>query len=196
MDNLTAPVVVGVSKDSSHRFSKQSCSSVTLLEGLGVEGDAHLGVTVQHRSRVAVDPTQPNLRQVHLIHSEFFDEARSHGYELAQGDLGENVLTAGLDLLALPRDTRLHLGPQAVVRITGLRTVVLSERAEYAMGALALHRVRAERGTMTLVARGIPRRSWSDVVLDTLVQDGPRAMRPVDSSERERHLRAALEVLG
>ena len=123
MDNLIrpGPVVVGVSKDASHRFSKQPCSSVTLLEGLGVEGDAHLGVTVQHRSRVAVDPTQPNLRQVHLIHSEFFDEARTHGYELAQGDLGENVLTAGLDLLALPRDTRLHLGPRAVVRITGLR---------------------------------------------------------------------------
>lgn len=84
----------------------------------------------------------------------------------------------------------------ADVRITGLRTVVLPEAADYAMDALALHRVRAERGTMTLVARGIPRRSWSDVVLDTLVQDGPRAMRPVDSSERERHLRAALEVLG
>ena len=76
---------------------------------------------MQHRSRVAADPTQPNLRQVHLIPSEFFDEAREHGYELSQGDLGENVLTAGLDVLALPRDTRLHLGEQAVVRVTGLR---------------------------------------------------------------------------
>ena len=70
---------------------------------------------------MAADPTQPNLRQVHLIHSEFFDEALQHGYELAQGDLGENVLTAGLDVLALPRDTRLHLGGQAIGRVTGLR---------------------------------------------------------------------------
>jgi MOSC domain-containing protein YiiM len=121
VDETVVPIVVGVSKDAQHRFSKQACERVTLLAGLGVEGDAHLGVTVQHRSRVAVDPTQPNLRQVHLIHSEFFDEARAHGYELAQGDLGENVLTAGLDLLALPRDTRLHLGPEAIVRVTGLR---------------------------------------------------------------------------
>ena len=121
MDEIAASVVVGVSKDGQHRFSKQPCESITLLEGLGVEGDAHAGVTVQHRSRMAADPTQPNLRQVHLIHSEFFDEAREHGYELAQGNLGENVLTAGLDVLALPRDTRLHLGGQAVVRVTGLR---------------------------------------------------------------------------
>jgi MOSC domain-containing protein YiiM len=121
MDEIVAPVVVGVSKDGQHRFSKQPCASITLLEGLGVEGDAHAGVTVQHRSRVAADPTQPNLRQVHLIHSEFFDEAWEHGYELAQGNLGENILTAGLDVLALPRGTRLHLGGQAVVHVTGLR---------------------------------------------------------------------------
>jgi len=121
MDEIAAPVVVGVSKDGQHRFSKQPCASITLLEDLGVEDDAHAGVTVQHRSRMAADPTQPNLRQVHLIHSEFFDEAREHGYELAQGNLGENVLTAGLDVLALPRGTRLHLGGQAVVRVTGLR---------------------------------------------------------------------------
>src|ERR1700679_1033307 len=121
MDETAAPVVVGVSKDGQHRFSKLPCASITLLEGLGVEGDAHAGITVQHRSRVAADPTQPNLRQIHLIHSEFFDEAREHGYELAQGDLGENVLTARLDVLTLPRNTRLHLGDQAVVRVTGLR---------------------------------------------------------------------------
>jgi MOSC domain-containing protein YiiM len=121
MDETADSVVMGVSRDRQHRFSKQPCESITLLEGLGVEGDAHAGITVQHRSRVAADPTQPNLRQVHLIPSEFFDEAREQGYELAQGDLGENVLTAGLDVLALPRDTRLHLGEQAVVRVTGLR---------------------------------------------------------------------------
>lgn len=121
MTKSEPPVVLGVSKDYHHRFSKQPCESITLVEGLGVDGDAHAGITVQHRSRVAVDPTQPNLRQVHLIHSEFFDEAREHGYELSQGNLGENVLTAGLDLLSLPRHTRIHLGGQAVVRVTGLR---------------------------------------------------------------------------
>jgi hypothetical protein len=116
-----APSVRGVSKDGTHRFSKQPCERITLLRGLGVQDDAHAGVTVQHRSRVAVDPTQPNLRQVHLIQAEFFDEAREHGYELQQGDLGENILTQGLDVLSLPRDTRLRIGPDAVVRVTGLR---------------------------------------------------------------------------
>jgi MOSC domain-containing protein YiiM len=116
-----SPVVLGVSKDRHHRFSKRPCESITLLPELGVDGDAHAGVTVRHRSRVAADPTQPNLRQVHLIHAEFFDDAREHGYELSHGDLGENVLTAGLDVLSLPRDTRLRLGEEAVVRVTGLR---------------------------------------------------------------------------
>jgi MOSC domain-containing protein YiiM len=115
------PVVRGVSKDGEHRFSKKPCQGITLVRGHGVEGDAHAGVTVQHRSRVAVDPTQPNLRQVHLIHAEFFDYARHHGYELTQGDLGENILTQGLDVLALPRGTLLRIGPEAVVRVTGLR---------------------------------------------------------------------------
>lgn len=110
-----------MSKDCYHRFSKQPCQSITLLEGLGVDADAHAGITVQHHSRVAADPTQPNLRQVHLIHSEFFDDAREHGYELCQGSYGENVLTTGLEVLSLPRDTRLHLGEQAIVRVTGLR---------------------------------------------------------------------------
>lgn len=113
--------VVAVSKDGQHRFSKEPCEQITLLEGIGVQGDAHSGVTVRHLGRVAQDPTQPNLRQVHLLHMEFLDEAREEGYELAPGDLGENVLTEGLDLLGLCRDTLLHIGSQAVVRITGLR---------------------------------------------------------------------------
>jgi hypothetical protein len=121
VDKTGTPVVVSVSKDPLHRFSKQPCTAITLLAGLGVCDDAHAGVTVQHLSRVAVDPTLPNLRQVHLIHSEFFAEALGHGYELSPGDLGENILTAGLDLLALPCDTRLRLGAEAVVRVTGLR---------------------------------------------------------------------------
>lgn len=114
--------VVAVSKDGQHRFSKEPCEQITLLEGIGVQGDAHSGVTVQHLYRVAQDPTQPNLRQVHLLQREFFDEAREEGYELAPGDLGENVLTQGVDLLGLSRDTLLHIGGQAVVRITGLRS--------------------------------------------------------------------------
>jgi len=113
--------VAAVSAGASHDFSKPMRESIRLLAGLGVEGDAHLGVTVQHRSRVAVDPTQPNLRQVHLIHTELFDELRATGFEIGPGQIGENVSTRGIDLLALPRGTRLHLGASAIVEVTGLR---------------------------------------------------------------------------
>lgn len=115
------PVVVGVSIDGQHRFSKRSVESIRLIAGLGVEGDAHLGVTVQHQTRVRSDPTQPNLRQVHLMHAELFDELRAAGYEIASAELGENVTTRGLDLLHLPAGTRVRLGAEAVVEITGLR---------------------------------------------------------------------------
>lgn len=114
-------LVVAVSSGGEHRFSKPVRKSIRLLAGLGVEGDAHLGVTVKHRSRVAKDPTQPNLRQVHLIHEELFDELRLAGFELAPGAIGENVTTRGLDLLGLPRDARLHVGASAVIGVTGLR---------------------------------------------------------------------------
>lgn len=142
-----SPVVLGVSKDYHHRFSKLPCENITLVEGLGIDGDAHAGVTVQHRSRVAADPTQPNLRQVHLIHSEFFDEAREHGYELSQGNLGENVLTAGLDVLSLPRDTRLHLGERAVVRVTGLRNPC-QQINDFRSGLLKVAVTRNENGEL------------------------------------------------
>lgn len=114
-------IVVAVSRDTEHRFSKRNEPRVRLLEGLGVEGDAHLGRTVQHRSRVARDPTQPNLRQVHLIHEELHDELRSRGFRISPGVMGENVTTRGVDLLALPTGTRLHLGDAAIVEVTGLR---------------------------------------------------------------------------
>lgn len=116
-----ASKVVGLAVDDLHRFSKPPVDGILLVRGHGVLGDAHAGEKVQHRSRVARDPDQPNLRQVHLLHAEFLDLARRHGFDVAGGDLGENILTRGLDVLALPRDTRLHIGPEAVVRVTGLR---------------------------------------------------------------------------
>ena len=113
--------VVAVSARIGHHFSKTPSLSIRLLTGLGVAGDAHMGETVKHRSRVRKDPTQPNLRQVHLMHAELFDELRQKGFVVQPADLGENVTTEGIDLLALPSGTRLHLGESAVVEITGLR---------------------------------------------------------------------------
>ena len=113
--------VIAVSRDGSHQFTKPTAASITLLAGLGVEGDAHLGVTVKHRSRVRQDPTQPNLRQVHLIHAELFDELRPAGFTLTPGEIGENITTEGLDLLGLPAGAKLRLGSDAIVEVTGLR---------------------------------------------------------------------------
>jgi MOSC domain-containing protein YiiM len=112
--------VVCVHRSGSHDFSKRSQPFVDLVEGLGVEGDAHFGATVKHRSRVAADPSQPNLRQVHLIHSELLDDLRAAGYDVAPGELGENITTRGLALLELPVGTRLTIG-DAVITVTGLR---------------------------------------------------------------------------
>jgi MOSC domain-containing protein YiiM len=113
--------VVAVSLRRGHHFSKTPALSIRLLSGLGVAGDAHLGATVKHRSRVRKDPAQPNLRQVHLIHAELFDELRVKGFNVQPGDLGENVTTSGIDLLTLPTGTRLYLGATALVEVTGLR---------------------------------------------------------------------------
>lgn len=123
---MTAPEdrnarVVAVSRDGAHQFSKPVVDEIVLVEGWGVEGDSHAGVTVQHRSRVARDPSEPNLRQVHLIQAELFDELTGAGFTVEPGELGENITTRGIDLLALPADTLLHLGETAVVRVTGLR---------------------------------------------------------------------------
>ncbi|WP_349260547.1 MOSC domain-containing protein [Longimicrobium sp.] len=113
--------VTAVSRGPAHAFSKANEDAIRLLAGLGVDGDAHAGVTVKHRSRVARDPTQPNLRQVHLIHAELHDELRAAGFHVSAGDMGENVTTRGVDLLALPAGTRLRLGDAALVEVTGLR---------------------------------------------------------------------------
>jgi MOSC domain len=114
-------VVVAVALDARHDFSKSSAEVITLRAGRGVEGDAHFGVTVQHRSRVRRDPSAPNLRQVHLLQVELLEELVDQGFDVAPGAVGENVTTRGVDLLALATGTRLLIGPQAVVEVTGLR---------------------------------------------------------------------------
>jgi MOSC domain-containing protein YiiM len=114
-------MIVAVSRHKQHRLTKDVVDAVVLVEGLGVEGDAHFGEMVKHRSRARSNPTLPNLRQVHLIHSELFDELGDKGFDIVPGQMGENVTTLGIDLLALSAGTRLHLGDVAVVEITGLR---------------------------------------------------------------------------
>ncbi len=113
--------VIAVSRSAAHTFSKPTQASIRLAVGLGVEGDAHLGTTVQHLVLVRRDPTRPNLRQVHLIHSELHDELRAAGFDVAPGRMGENITTRDIDLLGLPAGTRLQIGEAAVVEITGLR---------------------------------------------------------------------------
>lgn len=115
-----SPRVIALAVSPTHTMSKPTRDRIRLLEGLGVEGDAHMGTTVKHRSRVAANPSAPNLRQVHLIHAELLDELRAKGFDIAPGQMGENITTRGIDLLALPRGTRLHLG-SAAIEITGLR---------------------------------------------------------------------------
>jgi len=113
--------VTAVSLSATHTMTKGNAQAIQLIEGLGVAGDAHAGTTVKHRSRVARNPDQPNLRQVHLIHSELHDELRSAGFDIIAGRMGENVTTVGVDLLGLPTGTRLRLGDEAVIEVTGLR---------------------------------------------------------------------------
>jgi MOSC domain-containing protein YiiM len=120
MDNMTA-LVAAVSCSNRHTFSKPNVLTIRLVAGRGVEGDAHYGEKVQHVFRARQNPDAPNLRQVHLIHEELFEELRSGGFQVRPGDIGENVTTRGLDLLALPTGTRVQLGNQAVIEITGLR---------------------------------------------------------------------------
>jgi MOSC domain-containing protein YiiM len=113
--------VKSLSLSSTHSFSKKVVENVTLVEGLGVEGDAHFGKTVKHRYLVKKDPTKPNLRQVHLIHYELIEELNEKGFSVSEGDLGENITTVGIELLNLPTDTILKIGVDAVIQIKGLR---------------------------------------------------------------------------
>lgn len=114
-------IIVSVSKSAEYTFSKPNQGSIRLLAGLGVEGDIHSGEKVKHRSRIKRDPNQPNLRQVHLIHSEFHEELRMQGFDISAGQIGENITTRGIDLISLPKGTRLHLGEEAILEVTGLR---------------------------------------------------------------------------
>ena len=114
-------IVLAVNRSATHSLSKGGQLAIQLLAGLGVADDAHAGVTVQHRSRVARDPSQPNLRQVHLIHAELHEELHARGFNVTAGQMGENITTQGIDLLGLPAGTRLRLGDEAVIEITGLR---------------------------------------------------------------------------
>jgi len=139
--------VIAVSRSQTHTFSKLNQESIRLLAGLGVEGDAHAGVRVQHRSRVARDPTQPNLRQVHLIQAELHDELSVAGFTVLAGQMGENITTRGVDLLRLPSRTRLRLGPTAVVEVTGLRNPCL-QLDQFQLGLMAAVLEHDERGAL------------------------------------------------
>jgi MOSC domain-containing protein YiiM len=118
---MPAARVVAVHRSSTHSFSKFSEETITLVTGLGVEGDAHSGATVKHRSRARRDPLQPNLRQVHLLQAELFDELMARDHAVWPGEMGENITTRGIDLLALPTGTRLRIGTHAIIELTGLR---------------------------------------------------------------------------
>ena len=113
--------VVSVSARNGHGLGKDVRGVITLFAGEGVEGDAHCGVTVKHRSRVAKDPSQPNLRQVHLIHAELLDEVAGKGFTVKPGELGENILTRGIDLLGLSTNALLQIGADVVIEVKGLR---------------------------------------------------------------------------
>jgi hypothetical protein len=169
--------VVAVSRDAKHRFSKPNCESITLLAGLGVDGDAHMGVTVKHRSRVARDPSQPNLRQLHLIHAELIDTLQSQGFAVSAGAMGENITTRGIDLLALPRGTQLHIGSTAIAEVTGLRNPCIQMNAfQPALMPAVLDRdaqgkLVRKAGVMAIaLAGGIVR---SDDLIRVVFPDGP-----------------------
>ena len=138
-------IVTAVSRSATHTFSKVTQDSIRLLPGLGVEGDAHMGETVKHRSRVARDPAQPNLRQIHLVHDELLDELRTAGFRVSVGQIGENITTRGVDLLGLPTGTRLHLGDEAAVEVTGLRNPC-SQLDDFQPGLMAAVLGRDEHG--------------------------------------------------
>lgn len=178
---MTDGVVTAVSSSPGHTFSKPNRTVIRLRTGLGVEGDTHLGTTVQHRSRVARDPTRPNLRQVHLVHAELHDELRAAGFTVAAGDLGENVTTRGVDLLGLGTGTLLRIGDSAVVEVTGLRNPC-RQIDDFAHGMLRAVLDRDEAGNLVRKA-GIMGIVLADGVVRTgdpiVIQPPPGPRRPL-----------------
>ncbi|WP_428243401.1 MOSC domain-containing protein [Gynuella sp.] len=139
--------VVSVSKSATHSFSKHVVESITLIAGQGVEGDAHKGETVKHRSRVKVDPSQPNLRQVHLIHGELIKQLQDQGFNVYPATMGENITTEGIDLLSLPTHTIIRIGAEAVIQVTGLRNPC-AQLDHYQKGLTAAVLDRDEEGNL------------------------------------------------
>ncbi len=176
--------VAAVSRGAHHSLTKDTEAAIQLLEGLGVEGDAHAGTTVKHRSRVARDPNQPNLRQVHLIHAELHEELRRTGFDISAGQMGENITTEGVDLLGLPTGTRLRLGDEAIVEITGLRNpcAQLDEIRPGLMKAVLDHDEQGnlirKSGVMGVVVAGGPVRP-GDVIGVELPPEPRRPLEPV-----------------
>ena len=158
--------ITAVSGNETYSFSKPNRESIQLIAGLGVEGDVHAGKTVKHRHRVKQDPTQPNLRQVHLIHAELPDELRAQGFDVAAGQMGENITTRGIDLLGLPTGTKLSLGPDAIVEITGLRNPCY-QLDDFQTGLMAATLDRDEEGNLIRKA-GV----MSIVLADGVVRPG------------------------
>lgn len=165
-------VVMAVSRNPSHALAKQPTEAIRLLAGQGVEGDAHAGATVQHRSRKRLNPDRPNLRQVHLLATELLDELRAQGFDVAPGRLGENVATRGVDLLALPAGARLRLGDAAVVEVTGLRNpCVQLDRFQAGLMEATLDRALdggliRRAGVMAIVVAGGPVRPRDPVAIE------------------------------
>jgi MOSC domain-containing protein YiiM len=176
--------VIAVSTKAAHGVDKSNRPAIRLIAGEGVEGDAHRGATVKHRSRVAKDPTQPNLRQVHLIGVELLDELRERGFDVAPGRMGENVTTSGVDLLGLPSGTRLRLGADAVVELTGLRNpCVQLEGLQPGLQRAVLDRADdgslvRRAGVMAIVVAGGEVRPGDDVAVE-LPAEPHRPLAPV-----------------
>ncbi|MBU1357857.1 MAG: MOSC domain-containing protein [Gammaproteobacteria bacterium] len=176
--------VVAVHSSGLHSFSKYTEPAIRLVAGWGVKGDAHAGTTVKHRSRVARNPAAPNLRQVHLIHAELFDELIELGFAVWPGDLGENITVRGLDLLGLVRGTRLRVGAESVIEVTGLRNPCSQiDRFQSGLLAATLGRDDAGRlvrkaGVMGIVLAGGEVRAGDAIGVE--LPEGPRrALEPV-----------------
>jgi len=168
---LNSPSVIAVCRDSEHRFSKTEAVEIEIVAGLGVVGDSHSGEKAQHRSRVRANPNKLNLRQVHLIHAELFDDLERSGFSIQPGDLGENITTCGVDLLGLGRDTLVKIGGSAVLHVTGLRNPC-GQIDTFAPGLLKHVAIKTDQGIvrkagiMTIAVSGGTVRQGDEIVVE------------------------------